>query len=213
MRLVFAHGWGFDADFWTPLRNGLGIQDTFAVNLGFREDLRERIPFPTMPYVAVGHSLGLLWLLHHYADHPWRALISINGFPRLTKIKGYPNGIDTRILKSMISEFTKDADNTYRDFMTLCGNAKPSTKNLNHDRLLQGLKNLADWDERSVLASLDIPVLALAGDEDQIVPPAMSNFAFKDHQLKIKSGGGHLLPQTDGEWCAKTIKKFLAEAL
>ena len=70
LRIVYVHGWGPDASLWTPIRQELGVMDDFAVDLGFTGTVRERVPFPDTPYVAVGHSMGPLWLLTHCAEHP-----------------------------------------------------------------------------------------------------------------------------------------------
>lgn len=208
MRLIFVHGWGYDADFWSPLRQALDFQDTFAVDMGFRGDKRERIPFASMPYVAVGHSMGCQWLLQNAHDHPWKAFIAINGFARFTKADNFAEGVDPRILNRMIKGLDKNAEQITGDFLKLCGEVNPDTKDIDGGRLHQGLVDLGEWDERPALNALSCPVLALAGGKDQIVPEALSRATFGDN-LIIKEDGDHLLPRSATRWCANEIMTFL----
>jgi pimeloyl-[acyl-carrier protein] methyl ester esterase len=66
--LVLVHGWGFDREFWNPLRAGLAealpCVATLALDLGFFG--RPRLPVLPDGFarrIGVGHSLGLLRLL------------------------------------------------------------------------------------------------------------------------------------------------------
>lgn len=208
MRLVFVHGWGYDADFWSPLRQALEFQDTFAVDLGFRGERRDRIPFPSMPYVAVGHSLGVQWLLRNACDHPWKAFIAINGFTRFTKADDFAEGIDKRILKRMIRGLEQDTEKVTADFLSQCGEVNPDINNLDQTRLLEGLHHLAEWDERMTFGKLSCPVLALAGDKDHIVPEPLSRVSFADKVI-FKQDGDHLLPRSATRWTANEIMAFL----
>ena len=52
-------------------------------------------------------------------------------------------------------------------------------------------------DQRGLLRGLRIPLLAVAGERDQLVPPALSQEAAElapDARLEIVPGVGHLLP-------------------
>ena len=82
--VLLVHGFGFGPDVWDGVRSELGGLPTVALDLGF---LRSDTPSPPVPdevHVAVGHSLGLLWLLHERPCR-WRALGGINAFTRFTR--------------------------------------------------------------------------------------------------------------------------------
>lgn len=199
--IVFVHGWGFDASFWQPVRDRLG-GDSAAFDLGFRGTPAQP-PVPDGAW-AVGHSLGLLWLLRH-RPFRWRGLISINGFPRFTRADDYVNGVPPRLLERMIQRLGSAPEAVYGDFMGRCGVAAPDSTGLDHGLLAQGLGWLRDWDARPLAE----PVVALAGTLDPIVPPAMSRDAFAGHDLRWRQGG-HLLPLTDSDWCAGQIRSILS---
>ncbi|MCW8916766.1 MAG: alpha/beta hydrolase [Magnetovibrio sp.] len=209
MRFVYVHGWGFDARFWRSLQDCLG--DGECLDLGFVSDPQLDISATDEPLVAVGHSFGVQWLLHHHANKPWQAFVSINGFARFVKAEGYDVGTHPRILKRMIQGFEQRPDGVYVDFMKLCGAADPNPQGLNYDPLRDGLEALYEWDEREALDLLAAPVLALAGGADQVVPQNMSEAAFVGHNLVIKADGDHVLPQSDPDWCAQQIQAFLEQ--
>src|ERR1700735_2932938 len=95
--LLLVHGWGFDAGFWDPVQERLGVDAVVAWDLGFF-GAPSRPPLPEgRPVVAVGHSFGLLWLLHH-RPVAWRALVSVNGFACFTRRKDFPEGMVPRLL-------------------------------------------------------------------------------------------------------------------
>lgn len=203
MTLVFVHGWGFDAGFWDPLRECLGHPHSVAVDLGFRGE-------PVMPEwpeggVAIGHSLGLLWLLKT-RPFRWRTLIAVNGFTRFTKAADFSNGVPARLIDRMIAKADADHPAVAADFLTRCGLAEPETEDLHKDALIEGLQWLAEWDCR---AGLTTPVLALAGRLDPIAPPAMTEDCFPADAIRWQQEGGHLLPLTHPHWCAETIRSHL----
>lgn len=210
MQFVFVHGWGYEAGFWAPLCAALDHPQGDVVDLGFHGAAQIEIPRDE-PYIAVGHSFGVQWLLHHCADHPWQALVSINGFAKFTKADDFPAGTDARILRRMILGFEKHPDAVYRDFMALCGEDQPKMGVLDTASLRDGLNALNDWDERKALTQCGVPVLALAGDHDQVVSQDLSRTTFDAENLAMKTGGNHLLPQTDPAWCAARILAFVKD--
>lgn len=210
MRFVFVHGWGFDAAFWTPLRKALGDPDCTVVDLGFRAPRDIDIPTDT-PYIAVGHSFGVPWLLQNGANHTWQALISINGFSRFTKCDDFPDGTDPRILRRMIAGFAKRPEAVCHDFLKLCGVENPVVDQLNTPSMLEGLQALQDWDQRPAFAKRHEPVLALTGAADPLASPALSKAAFAPHSVLVKADGNHILPLSDPQWCAAHMTMFLKD--
>ncbi|HEB79980.1 MAG TPA: alpha/beta fold hydrolase [Rhodospirillales bacterium] len=192
--LVLVHGWGFDESFWAPLMAALPEARCKTVALGSRQVV---VSGPG-PVIAVGHSLGFLWLLHEQ-PFAWSALVAINGFTR------FIDGVAPRTLQRMIIGLERAPEKTVADFMALCGAEAP--ERLDVERLRQGLQWLMDWDAREALEAETAPVAALAGRSDPIVPAAASEAAFKS-RLHWRDGG-HLLPLTDPDWCAERIRECL----
>lgn len=82
MHFVLVHGWGFNASIWTPLIAQLGDAETTAVDLGFvGSGGNAGVPDWPEDAIAVGHSLGVLWLLKNGGGR-FAGLVSIQGFDR-----------------------------------------------------------------------------------------------------------------------------------
>ncbi len=218
-RLILVHGWGFDAAVWRPLERALGGLETEVVDLGFFGCPRMPSLDGSRPLVAVGHSLGFLWLLRE-RPFPWRALVSIAGMPRFTRGPHYRHGVEPRVLRRMMVRFACDPTATWRDFLARCGHADEAAgegraSEMDVDRLGEGLRWLAEWDERPALAEERAPVLALAAGDDAILPVALSEAVFARRPgttFHRGEGGGHALALSRPEWCATRIRAFV-EAL
>jgi len=198
--LLLVHGWGFDASFWEPLRRALPDVDATAWDLGFLGSVARPALPEGVPVVAVGHSMGLLWLLK---ERPlaWDRLVSINGFSRFTKAADFPQGLAPRLLERMIARLAEAPEAVYSDFMTRCGVADPAVDRIQPQALEWGLRALAEWDCRGV-APVD---LVLAGRSDPILPQALTDALFPPPLAKWHDGG-HLLPLTDPVWCAQQLR-------
>ena len=200
--LLLVHGWGFDAGVWAPLRAALDGYETVAWDLGFFGGAAR----PELPagrdVVAVGHSFGVLWLLRH-RPVAWRALVSVNGFGCFTQREDFPQGHAARPLQRMIAQLGAAPGEVVAAFRARCGCAEAVPGVLEQDVLLDGLRALAQWDERP--AAVD---LALCGRADPLVPAAMSEASFPAEVMRWH-GGGHLLPLEDARWCAAQLRAFL----
>jgi pimeloyl-[acyl-carrier protein] methyl ester esterase len=212
--LVLVHGWGFDAEVWEPFRRALGGLATETVDLGFfgrplRPALKGR-----GPVVAVGHSLGFLWLLSQ-RPFPWRALVSVAGMPRFTRAGDFSEGVAPRLVARMAARFAVEPAATLEDFRARCGCADGApAEGMDVGRLGEGLRWLAEWDARPALADEAAPVLALAAEDDAIVPPALSEAVFGGRSgtvLHRTGKGGHALPVTRPEWCAAHVRAFVED--
>jgi pimeloyl-[acyl-carrier protein] methyl ester esterase len=207
MIVLLVHGWGFDASFWTPLREALGEVETVAWDLGFRG----RPSRPALPegrtVVAVGHSFGLLWLLH---ERPlrWQALVSINGFPRFTRAPDFPAGVAPRLVERMISRFATAPEAVYSEFMARCGAPAEASGELDLDALRAGLVALAEWDGRDGTGRHGVD-LALAGRRDPIAPAGMTLAGFDARPIEWQDGG-HLLPLEAPAWCAGRLRRMIS---
>jgi pimeloyl-[acyl-carrier protein] methyl ester esterase len=188
--ILFAHGWGYDASFWDPLRDALGVPGT-ALDLGYFG--AEATSIPDGVTLLVGHSLGFLWLARQRSlGH--LPLIGINAFPRFLEADEYAPAIAPRILARMKRRLTADPAAVLAEFWQRAGAPGPD-KTPDEKALAAGLDQLATWDERENLANRTSSVRLIAGEEDAIVPPAMTRMAFK-HSSVHWLPGGHALPQT-----------------
>ncbi|MFZ0692779.1 MAG: alpha/beta hydrolase [Alphaproteobacteria bacterium] len=208
--LVFVHGWGFDSSLWDKVIDELPDFECEAVDFGFSGHPKLPNPNGAEPVIAIGHSLGFLWLLH---ERPvaWRALVSIGGMPRFTKAADYRFGVDGRILDATIARFEKEPAETLSDFIGYCGCAR-AVNGIDRARLGEALRWLKEWDARGKLAEDSSPLLALFADNDAIVPKELSEDIFGHrHNTKraVRPDGGHALPLTEPRWCATAIREFV----
>jgi pimeloyl-[acyl-carrier protein] methyl ester esterase len=205
MHLVFVHGWGFHAGIWRDVIAHLPGADISLVDLGFVSGGPEGGSEWPRDAVAIGHSLGALWLLRRAGEQaraPFRALVSIQGFDRFCPL------IPASRVTGMRRGLKRDALVTLQAFWRAAGTQAFAPANaLNADRLDAGLDWLLHWDARAVRAHLGCPTLALAARDDAIVPEAMSAGVWGD-DLRWSNTGGHVLPLRHPEWCARHVLDF-----
>lgn len=211
-RLVFVHGWGFDSGVWGPIRDSLSDIESETVDLGFFGTPAAVTENRERPVIAVGHSLGFLWLLHE-RPFAWRALVSIGGMPRFAKAGDYGHGVGPRVIDAMIARFNAAPAETLAEFLRRSGCADaPISGRIDRARLTEGLRWLKEWDERETLAADRAPVLALHAADDAIVPTELSKDAFAarpDTRVASRPDGGHALPLSEPRWCAAQIREFV----
>jgi len=194
MTVAFVHGWGFGPEVWAPVLERLPGVPARRVDLGFFGPADAALDGATL---AVGHSLGVLWLL---AEHPGLPVVSINGFSRFTATEGFAEGVAPRLVERMHRRLGSAPQAVLDDFRARCG-AGPAERTADPDRLAWGLALLAEGDARPA-----VPVAALAGADDPIVPPAMAHALFPDARLVA---GAHLLPLTAPDAVAALIRETL----
>lgn len=221
--LLFVHGWAFDASVWTPLRAALADWPHAVADAGYFgatpaviDPVTGPITDPaiapiTGPVIAIGHSLGVMRLLRSLPSN-CVGVVSINGFPRFSAAPDFEAGVPRRMLDRMMKRLSADPAAVVQDFRERCAEAsvlgEPRLEPLARD-----LEALRDEDQRDALAALPVPLLILAGEDDPIVPAAMTQAAFggrvgdERHDLEH---GGHLLPVSDAPWCARHIAGFIA---
>ncbi|TWA59326.1 pimeloyl-[acyl-carrier protein] methyl ester esterase [Azospirillum baldaniorum] len=200
---VFVHGWGFGPAVWDGVRNALSEGESVAMDLGFYGPPSLPDLPAGHPVVAVGHSFGGLWLLHE-RPFPWDGLVLVNGFPRFTEGNGFAPATPRRVLDRMIARFDTAPEAVTADFLRRCDCEAPPPDGLDPERLGEALRALRDWDARD---SLTGPALALAGGQDPIVPPTMTEQAFRNHSVPRPSGergapkapGGGVLGEPDDQ--------------
>ena len=207
MHVVLVHGWGFNASIWTPLIAQLGNAAVTLVDLGFVAGApSEALPSEDADWpgdaIAVGHSLGVLWLLKQ-GGRRFRGLVSCQGFDR------YCSHVPKSRVTALKRGIDRDPAGTMDAFWRSCeapGFAPASA--LKADRLREGLDWLIQWNAEDIRKTLRCPVLSLATQDDVIVPPAMSEAIWGKENLVWMPEGGHVLPQRLPELVAKHVIEF-----
>jgi len=209
MNILLVHGWSYDRHLWDGVAARLSDHRLFCVDFGYSGEPE----FPDLPadepLLAVGHSLGALWLLTQ-ERYAWTRLLFINGFPRFTEAPDYAPAVAPRALARMQTQLAKDPARVLADFHARCGGPAPEGEP-QLPRLSEGLRWLADLDGRAMLAARRDDIWAIAGADDAIVPQAMSAAAFAPlppGRLEIANAPGHLLPLADPQRCAALIARL-----
>lgn len=207
MRLVFVHGWGFDASFWNALGACLADVPQTRVELGFL-DGDTVLPARQDDDILVGHSLGFAWGLSH--QEPWRRWVAINSFARFVDSGERKGCMPLARLRALRHGLVRDAaptlGNFYRSIDADIPNRAPHVENLR-----KGLNWLADLDLSTRLSDSGARGLILAASNDPLVPVASTQLMATQAQgaaLLWHDEAGHLLPLREPAWCAAAIRKY-----
>lgn len=202
MHFVLVHGWGFHAGIWADTIAHLDGAEITLIDLGFVSGGPPSADDWPPDAIAIGHSLGLLWLLERGGAH-FRALVSIQGFDC------FHRHVAPARIAALQRGLEREPAATLKAFWRSCGaEGFASTQALNVDRLAEGLDWLMLWDGRPAREALDCPMLALASRDDVIVPPAMSEAIWSDTGIKWSQDGSHVLPLKHPQWCARHVLEF-----
>ena len=207
--LLLAHGWGFDSSFFAPLKTVMTDWEILDWDFGFTGSLIRPLPPENRPLIGIGHSFGLLWLLH---EQPLSldGLVAVNGFSCFAARPDFPEGVSPRVIKRMQMRLKQNPAEVRREFLTRCGldeQEDMNDKEISEETLSKALEALLCWDCRKDAHKVD---LVLAGRTDPITPPPMTTACFPDAAIAWHDGG-HLLPQEDPLWCKRMLEQFLRE--
>jgi pimeloyl-[acyl-carrier protein] methyl ester esterase len=233
MRLVFVPGWAFGPESFDALAPLLTDYPQTRVDLGFFG--AARIPAFAPGDVLIGHSMGFSWGLSQ--NPAWAGAVAINGFSRFTLENGR-GCVRPAELRALRKALARDPRSCVNDFRARHG-AGPAPGAIQVEALAAGLEFLETYDaspqsrhcERSeaihpakrrivdgfaplaMTASEEqptIPILVLAAQDDPLVPlDASQELAQTGGEWAASPRGGHGLPWTAPEFCAKKIRDFL----
>jgi pimeloyl-[acyl-carrier protein] methyl ester esterase len=204
MHFVLVHGWGFHAGIWADFVAHLDGAEITLVDLGFGAGGPKGATDWPEDAIAIGHSLGLLWLLER-GEGRFKALVSIQGFDCFcchiapSRVEALQRGLE------------REPAGTLQAFWRTCGAsgfALPDA--LNVERLAEGLDWLMGWDAQAKRARLACPMRALASRDDTIVPVSMTEAIWQDTVINWSRDGGHVLPLRHPRWCARHVLDFAA---
>jgi pimeloyl-[acyl-carrier protein] methyl ester esterase len=209
VKLLFVHGWGFDASLWDAVIACLPDADAVRADRGYFGGAA----WPTVegPCLAVTHSFGSMALL---ADPPadCRGLLAINGFDRFAEGEGRA-GVPPRVIDRMLARLDGDPVAVLREFHARLGSDGPQGTP-DTARLRQDLAALRSDDRSVATANFAAPIIALDGADDPLLFAAMraGQFAAAADLQRETLDAGHLLPLTHPELCAAWIERLRVAA-
>lgn len=223
-QLVFVHGWGCGPDIWEPVLKALNLPSASLLDLGYfgasQSDMQRQLDAVLRgprPVLAVGHSLGFLWLLSRGDWPAGSRFLGLNAFGRFAAEEGFSQGVPLRMLTRMQAGLQRDAVQVVNNFRARCGVRPVTAEALCVPALQDGLTDLMTLDVRPLLARLaEEPgaVKVLAGALDPIVSPAMTQAAFPpDVPIEWDAEGGHMLPLTHPHVCAEAVRRMMSQDL
>lgn len=212
MKLLFAHGWGFDRHFWEPLTTLLPKWEHVVDDQGYFGETNA--PVVDGPCLAVTHSFGTIRLLS--APPPGLiGIVAVNGFERFTAVPGLCEGVPLRVLDHMLRRFSTNPRGVLTEFRKACGSDAPFAECV-PEPLLADLCRMRD----AAPLVPDIPLIVMHGGKDPLLPQKMRDATFSGfavnrihpvHRIN-HTDGGHLLPWEAPELCAAAIRG-MAETL
>ncbi|PUB84877.1 MAG: hypothetical protein DBP02_07705 [gamma proteobacterium symbiont of Ctena orbiculata] len=204
MKILLAHGWGFDPSSWNNLTKNLcGHKFIFTGPEFLVGGIKTDKVFPLKDVVCIGHSFGVLWLLKNKPRNI-RGFISIAGFDWLGEYLPASYFLLAR------RRLLRNPEIQMRRFWKECGIENPDI-NLkpNVPVLLDGLDWMESWNLKREKDQLDCPVLAIGSRNDCIVTEIMSREMWGNYQLIMSRDGEHVIHLHKPKWCAKNILSFL----
>ncbi|RBM05430.1 alpha/beta fold hydrolase [Novacetimonas cocois] len=209
--LVFMHGWAFGPEIWTPIQRQLTGRACINLDFGYFSNERH-VELPDGPFIAIGHSLGALWLLDQ-APEQCRGMVLLNGFARFAAAADFPEGVAPRILTRMMRALKSAPHATVEDFRRRAGTDLPLPGTPQPERLAAGLQQLQDLDARQAICPPRFPLCCLAGTLDPIAPPGLTQGSLAQGTSIDWVEGGHLLPLTHVPACLHTIDRMMKRTL
>ncbi|NVN05509.1 biotin synthase [Asaia spathodeae] len=209
MKLVFIHGWSFDASFWRPLHQALNQPDALFHDRGYG-GAPAPIALPEEPYFLIGHSAGVLWALTRSLP-ACRGIIAFNGFSRFSQSEDFAPGIPKRVVTRMRSRLASAPEETVTQFRRQFEPFLPCAATLDKQALETGLTELLDSDGRDRAREWGRALTAIHGEQDPLISTAMHEASFPE-ATRLVMEGGHLLPVIAPHACAALIADILKAA-
>lgn len=211
--LALLHGWGLGPESLARICAAFPDRPSVLLDAGYFNEPVLGLPDNPDGWVGVGHSLGFATLAA--ADRNWRGLVGLNAFAWFCAGPDRPAGTRPEIVEAMLARLTNDPADVLRRFRKRCGFAPgevPVAGGPGLERLTRDLQRLFRLDIRPELDRLACPVLVLAADDDRINATGLTDEGFGGRpnvRIRRFESGGHALPETRGEACAKALEGFL----
>jgi len=233
--VVLVHGWAMNTGIWRDFAKDLAksyrvicvdlpghgrSQKISPFNLqSISETLLESVP--NEPCCWLGWSLGAAVVLDIADRFPERcnSLILLAGSPRFTQADHWP-GVNPQVLNTFSANLSADSQAAISRFFSVqlaLSNYKEvmatsEYKAPDDETLLQGLRILEEADLRPALARLRLPVFAILGEKDTLIPVAVGQ-SMKELlpalELNVIENAGHVPFSSHREMVLSLISGFL----
>ena len=200
--VVLVHGWGMHSGFWREfadlLRHNYRVSCVDLPGHG-RSAMIDEFNLPVVAQTLadqitgcahwIGWSLGASIVLRLAADYPERvnSVGLIAGNPKFNKAKDWLVGMDGQVLDQFYDNLKRDYRKTLQRFLKLQTRGMANPKSMygrlrdrldesavpHPDALSCGVNILKFADLRSILATIQHPILVVLGTEDSLVPVAV----------------------------------------
>ena len=172
--------------------------------------------------IHVGHSTGGGEVAHYIARHGSKrvakAVLVSSVVPMMGKSPKYPDGVPMDVLDGIRAAVATNRTQFFRDFSSpFYGFNRPGAKESQGIRdhwwsqgmmgsvqaHYEGIKAFSETDFTEDLKKIDVPVLVMHGDDDQVVPIAISSMRavklLKNGTLKVYPGYPHGMCTTNAD--------------
>jgi hypothetical protein len=181
----------------------------FFDDASFPDDRELEKFIPEGPYNIICYSMGTLTALKLCLIKKPEKMISICGF---THFPGCGREAKRRKLNilQMIKGLKNNPTKTLEDFSIQAGLQLPELKFINQANLIKGLELLKDADTSLASQGVNIKLLSIYGNNDLIVPEAITDQMVPDHgnRQKVCLTGGHGIVQTHVNNIQELIRNF-----
>ncbi|MBS0369699.1 MAG: alpha/beta fold hydrolase [Proteobacteria bacterium] len=237
--LVLLHGWGLSAAVWKPLTEALA--GTFTLHTpdlpghgsappagpsleAWADALLAQLPDEA---ILVGWSLGAQLALHLARQAPERVtkLVLISSSPSFVQADGWTTALPASTLDTFRQDFDSAPDATQRRFVALqslgdsarkavaatLGDSLTTADDTRKAALADGLRLLAETDQRYIIPTIRQPVRLLHGSEDKLMPVAAAEWladTLPDARLTVFGQCGHAPFLSRRQECATLIEGF-----
>ena len=238
--LVFVHGWGFTGSIWDEfIEEFTQEHEVFVVDLPGCGRSPSGSEYHSLADLAasivdgvpagapwIGWSFGGLVALEAATRRPESVaavgLIASN--PKFTADDDWPWGVPRDFLNAMRAGLTSDPAESLKRFTLLLAqravNARSFTRKLrNHTQavtapgaLMEGLKLLASTDLRPALSRMEVPVLAILGDRDPLIPVRVADPLMRltpRLRAHVIAGAGHVPFISHRHETRRVLREFL----
>ncbi len=241
--MLLIHGWGMHGGMWQAVAERLsehrdvyvadlpghgssGLASAFTLDSLVRQ-LSERFE---QSLVVMGWSLGGIIAQHWAAREPDKItrMVLVASTPSFAEREDWEWGMPQETLAQFAAELEKNFAVTLRRFLALQVRGSEDERELlgvlreqlfsrgepHLDALRGGLEILRDADLRSVLPTINLPVLCIAGQRDKLTHPAASHFlaqAMPNARTVEIAGAAHAPFLSHQDIFIEHVKNFLYE--
>lgn len=208
------HGWGFDAQFWNPIRSLIGKNVLFkpADRGYYGTEFIPEYDSQINKKILLLHSFGLHWCAVEIMEQA-DIIILLNSFDAFHPIGFTEKSRSKKILKGMEKQFDLNPDVVLNAFFKNCfGNGTFTSPSLTWKNISLLHKDLSKLHKTSFKLSKKIKAdfLIIDSGKDRIVPGGRGDeirSKIKDAKYFVFKDGVHALPASNPQECLQIISE------